>query len=69
METRDINTFNRMDINGETNCFFIKKDNNEDFMSIPNSPSDQSAKKEHGRISKAIFDESDSNLCKSSKTR
>ena len=37
MEKRDINTLNRMDINGETNCFFIKKDNNEDFMSIPNS--------------------------------
>ena len=35
METRDINTLNRMDINGETNCFFIKKDNNEDFMSNP----------------------------------
>ena len=35
METRDIDTFNRMDINRETNCFFIKKDNNEDFMSNP----------------------------------
>ena len=35
METRDIDTFNRMDINGATNCFFRKKDNNEDFMSNP----------------------------------
>lgn len=68
MEKRDINPLKRIDINGETNCFFIKKDNNEYFMSIPNSPSDQSAKKELGRIIKAIFDESDNNLCKSWKT-
>ena len=52
MEKRDKDTLNRMDINDETNCLFILKNNNENFMNNANSPSHQSAKKEPGRISK-----------------
>ena len=47
---------NRVETNGENNCFFTLKDHKDNFGNNPQVRSINPAKNEHGRISKVILD-------------
>ena len=56
--------FDRIEINGTSNCFITLKDHNENFVNHPTTRLINSAKKEIGRISKSMLDKINICLCK-----
>ena len=54
--------FERMEINGENNCFITLKDHKENFENNPSTRLINPAKNEVGRISKVILDNINTNL-------
>ena len=56
--------FHRLDINEESNCFFLFKDHKENFLNNPTFRLINPAKSEIGSVSKVILDKINSSLIK-----
>ena len=61
---KEADVFDRIEINGLSNCFITLKDHKENFVKHPTTRLINPAKNEIGRISKSILDKINICLCK-----
>ena len=61
--TKRADIFDRIEINGTSNCFITLKDHKENFVNHPTTRLINPAKNEIGRISKPILDKINICLC------